>query len=302
MMGFYRLNEVSETSVGSFLMDGTNILVNRKKGLKQVIALLGAARKSLITKTSDGFNIHFIFGLPMSLFTETFVSFISERLIKSSTFYYTALSGRKIHQVNKSQTTSGQSFRGQDALTIGDDIESMYDQLKTYKDNGFYKSKSVSTFLEADETLTQIKCKRKSYTSKAKSKKTFRLSICRVSCILLIFWGLLAYKIWDEIGKNSLSIDTVQYIFLSSMVLSALSSCFFLVFFISGHVMTSVFLKFNIIFNLLLIVMALLVLISLAIHTFFILSFRSFFQYIFPLLILSSLWVLFYLLFLFFLL
>ena len=282
-------------------MDKTNILVNRKKGLKQVIALLGVARETLIRKSSDGYNIHFIFGVPMSFFTNSFVSFISERLIKSSTFYYTSLEGRKIHRVNRNQTNLGQSFGSKTISTIGDDIESMYDQLEKYKNNGFYESKSLSTFLESDETPTQIKCKRKSHTSKAKSKKTFRLLVLRICCFLLIFWGFLAIQIWEKIRKDSLTIDSVQYIFLMGIILTSLSACFFLVFFIVGHVMTSVFLKFNASFNLILIFLTVLVLVSISIHAFFIISFGSFFIYVFILLLLSSLWVLYYLLFLFFL-
>ena len=125
-------------------------------------ALIGAPRG---IKTSNEFQIHFIFGLPKSSFTEDFVSFISRKLIKSSKFYFTSLEG--LYRVKNSQTFSNAS---NNKFTISDDSIFMYNELKKYKPYGFYKRTSSSTFLEADDTFTKIECKRKSYTRKTRSK------------------------------------------------------------------------------------------------------------------------------------
>ena len=128
-----------------------------------------------------------MFGLPKSYLAETFVSFISERLKNTSNFYFTLFEGRYCFKVSQTHASKGKY-----SLTIGDDIDLMYDQLRIFKRNGFYRTKSLSTFLKSDDSLVNIKCKRKTYTTRAGLKTAIRkwviYSILLILVILIMQW------------------------------------------------------------------------------------------------------------------
>ena len=139
----------------------------------------------------------------MNDFNEPFVSSISRKLIKSPKFYYTSLEG--IRRVKKSQNYLGESpdlfdkiddildfsDRNYKVSTIGDDIELMYTQLEKYKNYGFYKSKNLSTFLELDDSFTEIECKRKSYAKKARRKENVQWFGFIFVILVVAFFGIL---------------------------------------------------------------------------------------------------------------
>ena len=157
--------------------------------------------------------------MPKSYFAKSFVSFISERLTKTSNFTYTLLEG--LYLVNSSQTNARRSensidlFEGlfptktnksknsknETNITIGDDVDMMYESDRcTEYDRITGNAKSLSTFLKKDDTYVDIKCKRESYTTKAKLTRNLKkwvvytiLLILAIPCIAWLFWLLLGY-------------------------------------------------------------------------------------------------------------
>ena len=202
-----------------FFESVTNIeLVDKKRGLQEVRSLIGEERESVLNMRSQWYEyqIHFIFGLPMSFFSETFVSYISDKLTEYSHFYYTSFEG--LHRVKNSPSNTVQS---KNMLTIGDDIELMYDQLKEYKGNGVYKSKSLSTFLETDDTHTEIECKRRSYATQAKLNFGgfgTALLIGTVFSLVFMIWVLLLVLDLFEANHSVVSISII--VFLSVLTLA----------------------------------------------------------------------------------
>ena len=223
IMGFYELNEISETSFASNLREYTNIMLfgkSRKVQLKQIRALLGTARESLKRRASksDELQIHFIFGLPVGFFTANFVSFISERLIRSSNFNYTVLEG--FYREKCSETNSNKRKK---RFTIGDDIELMSEQLENFKSNGFYQSKSSSSFLNNDDSFSEIKCQRQSFTTKAILKTVIKIWTFSIPFIIMLVF-LALRGLYNLQGGYSIIefIPILIFFFLLFFVISAL--------------------------------------------------------------------------------
>ena len=128
--------------------------------------------------------MHFIFGFPY--YNHHFVSFIFQRLFGSAKIYFTLLGGRQRDLGNTVEIVTTDSDKSKDILTIGDDIDLMYDQLKKYEKNKIFKSISRSIILEIDDNFSELECKRKSYTRNAETSKNIRrLGILIVGTIFL---------------------------------------------------------------------------------------------------------------------
>ena len=58
--------------------------------------------------------------------------------------------------------------------TIGDDIDFMNDQLQSLNSYIYPKTKSSSVFFKPDDSLIEVECKRKSYTTNSKTMANYR--------------------------------------------------------------------------------------------------------------------------------
>ena len=152
--------------------------------------------------------------MPKSYFAENFVSFVSERLTKTSNFAYTILEGLYLENRTSSQTHTSKSknrfvddfkleqlfpnysiesqttnsSKKSTSITIGDDADIMNDEMSSF--NKHTNTKSLSTFLLSDDTYVDIKCKRKSYTTKVKLKTAVK-KWSFYTFFVLLFWLLL---------------------------------------------------------------------------------------------------------------
>ena len=197
--GFYQLNELSETSIACVLTEYANLVIfNRTRRLEWVYSIFHEAKLSLFTarNKNDIFEIHFMFGFPMNVFTENYILYISEGLTQSSDISFTILEGRS--------KQFRLPLRIENKPTIGDDMDLLNDQFQSLNSNIYYKSKSSSVFQKPDESLVQIECKRKSFKSIAKTRAYFRKWSNYIAWFLFVsvlFWVIfvfLKFYFWDN--------------------------------------------------------------------------------------------------------
>ena len=128
--------------------------------------------------------------MPNRYFAKNFVSFISQRLTKSVNFTFTILEGLYLansSQTNASKTENSERFllegvlptknnarKNEMSITIGDDVDTIQIMGTPLTPlvpghgvrgvNGY--AKSLSTFLNSDDTYVDIRCKRYSFTTR----------------------------------------------------------------------------------------------------------------------------------------